>query len=146
MAQIAGDDGGLIIGIDLVKDAGILERAYDDCDGITAKFNKNILTRINNELNGNFDLECFSHQAVFNQEYSRMEMHLVSNDAQNITIGDTHFEFKADETIHTENSYKYTKEKFAELAKLADFPVRKYWTDENNLFSIQYLSKKPIKS
>ena len=144
MAQIAGDDGGLIIGIDLVKDAGILERAYDDCDGITAKFNKNILTRINNELNGNFDLECFSHKAVFNQEDSRMEMHLVSNDVQNIKIGDTHFEFKADEIIHTENSYKYTKEKFAELAELADFPVRKYWTDENNLFSIQYLSKKPF--
>ncbi len=144
MRSIVGEEGGLIIGIDLVKETEILERAYDDSGGITAIFNKNILRRINDELVGDFDLTQFTHRAIFNTLESRVEMHLESQSAQKITIDGYHFFFAKGETIHTENSYKYTKENFAILAESAGFPVRKYWSDAKNLFSVQYLSAKQL--
>lgn len=139
MHELIGDDGALIVGADLLKEKEILEAAYDDKKGVTAKFNKNLLSRINQELGGNFELNQFTHEARLNDEQQRIEMHLVSNKRQTVSIGDESFEFDAGESIHTENSHKYSIESFAKMAKEAGFKHVKTWTDENNLFSIHYL-------
>lgn len=131
--------GGMLIGVDLVKNIARLERAYNDSEGITAAFNKNILRRINRELGGRFNLEQFSHKAFFNKEKSRIEMHLVSQKKQSVPIGDKEISFEKGESIHTENSYKYTRGSFACLADKANFPVTHYWTDPEKLISLQYL-------
>lgn len=131
--------GSVLLGVDLKKDVDVLERAYDDSEGVTAEFNINLLEHINRELGADFDLDAFEHRAVFNEELSRVEMHLVSKKRQAVTIGDETFSFEPDETIHTENSHKYTPEKFAELAKPAGWKVARIWTDDKNYFSIQLL-------
>jgi dimethylhistidine N-methyltransferase len=130
---------GLLIGVDLVKDAAILESAYNDEAGVTADFNLNVLQRINAELNGEFSLSDFSHQAVFNQEKSRIEMHLVSSEEQQVTVAEQLFSFSKNETIHTENSYKYTIKAFNDLAASAGFTLKRHWQDVDNLFSVYYL-------
>jgi len=132
---------GLLIGVDLVKDANVLEKAYDDKKGVTAQFNLNLLHRINREIQGDFQIELFAHKAVFNKEKSRIEMHLVSIKDQSVQIAGKSFEFFKDETIHTENSYKYSIESFSQVALAAGFILKNTWKDQKNLFSIHYLEK-----
>lgn len=137
--RILGTGAHMIVGIDLVKDAKTLETAYDDAAGVTAAFNMNLLTRINRELAGRFDLDAFSHRAVFNRQASRIEMHLVARDAQDVAVGSDTFAFAAGETIHTESSYKYTVETFRALAERAGWTWIQVWTDADGLFSVHAL-------
>jgi dimethylhistidine N-methyltransferase len=130
---------GFLIGVDLVKDHQILNAAYDDALGVTAAFNKNILARCNRELGTLFNLNAFNHSAFFNPLENRIEMHLVSAINQTIQVREHTFHFKKDETIHTENSYKYTLDGFADLAKSAGFKPIQSWTDPNKYFSVNYL-------
>ena len=129
---------GLLIGVDLRKSTDILESAYNDKEGVTAAFNLNLLHRINRELGADFDVDQFAHKAIFNEQKSRIEMHLVSQREQSVTIADKVFNFAQDETIHTENSYKYSVTDFTELMESAGFSSRAVWTDEQELFSVHY--------
>ena len=138
--KMLGRDAILIIGLDLVKDAAVLNAAYDDAAGVTAKFNLNLLTRINRELDGNFDLAAFSHQAFYNVERRRVEMHLASCKRQKVRVAGRSFEFRAGETIHTENSYKYTVESFAAMARGAGWTPAAAWSDPQGYFSVQALA------
>ena len=115
--RMLGDRSTLIIGVDLVKDASILNAAYNDAAGVTARFNFNLLTRINRELGATFDPASFSHHAFFNSERHRIEMHLASKKRQKVSVAGRSIEFRSGETIHTENSYKYTLASFAALAR-----------------------------
>jgi len=139
MADIARSGGGLLIGVDLLKPREVLVPAYDDAAGVTAAFNLNLLERINRELDGTFDLDAFEHRAIFNADDSRIEMHLVSLEEQVVEIGNVPFRFSAGETIHTENSYKYSREAFEGLANRAGWRVEHVWTDERSYFGVQYL-------
>lgn len=138
IADIVGKDGGLLIGFDLIKDVEILQAAYDDSKGITAAFNKNILARLNRELNADFELNQFSHKAVFNKDRCRMEMHLMSLQKQHVTIDGMPVYFDKGETIHTENSHKYSLESFREMTK-PYFEQVTTWTDEEEWFAVQFL-------
>ncbi len=140
MAETVGTGGGLLIGVDLRKDRAILEPAYDDAAGVTAEFNLNLLQRINRELGANFPLKDFEHKAIYNSKLGRVEMHLVSKSNQVVRIAGKAFEFKVGETIHTENSYKYTIAGFKRMATSAGWNVEQVWTDDDNLFSVQYLT------
>lgn len=131
--------GSLLIGVDLLKDPQILLRAYDDRDGVTAAFNKNVLCRINRELGGTIPLEDFEHEARFNAAESRVEMHLVARRPCEVRVGERRFQFDRGESLHTESSYKYSLEAFAALAGQAGFEVKKVWTDPGRLFSVQLL-------
>lgn len=133
------DQGGsMLIGVDLKKDKKVLEAAYNDKQGLTARFNKNILRHINRVLDTDFSLEKFRHCAIYNEDKGRIEMHLVSKTDHEVTIAGEHFHFAEDEYIHTENSYKYSLNEFEEL--VSDwFTVEKIWTDQQNYFSLQYL-------
>ncbi len=137
--EILGNESGLIIGVDLQKDLDILIPAYNDAKGVTAEFNLNILRRINNELDGNIDLETFRHKAIYNKQAQRIEMHLESQKDQNTSILGKNISFSKGETIHTENSHKYTIESFRNLAQKAGWKPLKHWTDQAKLFSIHYL-------
>jgi len=139
IAQLVGNDGGLLIGVDLVKDIGVLEAAYNDQQKVTEAFNKNLLVRLNRELDANFQVDRFQHFAFYNRELDRIEMHLVSDREQVIRIADELIHFKAGETIHTENSHKYSIAGFHRLALRAGFHPVKVWTDPDDLFSIHYL-------
>lgn len=138
---ILGCGAHLIVGVDLVKDVGVLEAAYDDAAGVTAAFNLNLLTRINRELAGRFDLAKFAHRAVFDGEASRIEMHLVSRAAQTVRVGSESFAFADGETIHTESSYKYTLATFQALAERAGWSWLTAWTDPQALFSVHALRR-----
>jgi dimethylhistidine N-methyltransferase len=138
--QILGPGSTLIIGVDLVKDKDALNAAYDDAAGVTAKFNLNLLARINRELGANFDLASFSHEAFYNAERNRIEMHLASKKRQKVRVAGRTIEFRAGETIHTENSYKYTLESFGALARGAGWTPAAAWTDINGYFSVQALT------
>lgn len=131
-----GINGILIIGIDLIKDEKILNRAYDDEKGITAKFNLNILARINRELNGNFELDQFQHEARFNQQESRIEMHLVSLKEQKIRVEDQSYFFEKGESIHTESSHKFKVDDFARMAEQAKFRLLRSFTDSEQKFAV----------
>lgn len=128
----------LLLGIDLLKDRRILEPAYDDARGVTAEFNLNLLARINRELDADFDLRKFRHKAFFNEKMGRIEIHLESTERQSVTIGQLNrtFIFERGETIHTENSYKYSLSQIRELAELSDLRVQHSWTDDKNWFSL----------
>ncbi len=139
IAEMMDMNGHLLIGVDLKKDTGILNSAYNDAAGVTAEFNLNLLTRIRDELDSDIDPDAFVHHAFYNPARGRIEMHLVSTRSQRIRIEDHLFELSAGETIHTENSYKYTIEEFAELAAAAGFHQQQVWTDESSLFSVQLL-------
>ena len=134
-----GADNGLLIGVDLKKDTDILHAAYNDSAGVTAKFNLNILHHINRELGADFDLEGFSHDARWEPEQGRMEMHLVSKRDQTVRVDGHVFEFQKGESIHTEDSHKYTIEEFHALAAAAGWRTYRYWIDADELFSIHYL-------
>ena len=110
--------------------------AYDDAAGVTGAFNKNLLLRANRELGADFDLDAFAHQAVFNDEFSRVEMHLVSQRAQTVTLLGRAFRFRAGETIHTENSHKYALADVARMAGAAGWHPSRVWTDPAELFSV----------
>lgn len=133
-------EGRLIIGVDLKKDIRLLLRAYDDAKGVTAAFNLNLLARINRELDGTFDLRTFRHEAIYEPIKGRIEMHLVSLTDQNATVAGRRFRFGAGETIHTENSYKYTCDQFREMARLAGWTAQRVWIDEETLFSVHELA------
>lgn len=130
---------GLLIGVDLVKDPAILEAAYNDAAGVTAAFNLNLLHRLARELNANLDPKRFTHKALFNAKHSRIEMHLVSTLPQVINVAGEIIRFREGETLHTENSYKYTVEGFQALAGRAGFTSRAVWTDAGEQFSVHYL-------
>ena len=129
----------MIIGVDLLKNVRKLIPAYDDKSGVTARFNKNVLMRINKELKGNFDLESFKHLVVFNKLKKRIEMRLKSKKQQIVKINGKKYNFKKGEEIHTENSHKYTLKSFNNLARKAGWSVNKTWVDKKKLFSIHYL-------
>jgi uncharacterized SAM-dependent methyltransferase len=131
--------GRLIIGVDLKKDARTLVRAYNDAAGVTAAFNLNLLARINREITPAFDLDAFRHEAIYNPRDGRIEMHLISSKAQEIILLGRRYRFEAGETIHTENSYKYSLAQFQDLARSANWLPRRVWTDADNLFSVHEL-------
>ena len=140
IAQLCGAGGGLLIGVDLKKDPQILEPAYNDSQGITAEFNLNLLRRMNVELGADFDLNQFRHRAIYNQEVGRIEMQLISECAQTAHLDDLTISFAPDEIITTEYSYKYSLDGFKQLARRSGFQVEQVWTDERQLFSVQYLT------
>jgi L-histidine N-alpha-methyltransferase len=138
------DTGGLVIGFDLVKEPAVLERAYDDEAGVTAEFNLNILRRLNRELGATFDPRRFRHQAVWvPATASRIEMRLVSNEAQNVRVAGERISFSADEPIITEYCHKYTPDLFATQAHEAGWVERATWADDLDYFHIQYLECDP---
>lgn len=136
ISETIGVDGLLLIGVDLKKDASRLVAAYDDAKGVTAAFNLNLLQRINFELGGDFDLTLFRHIARYSKVHGRIEMHLESCTDQTVRIGDHAFDFEAGETIHTENSYKFSPDEFQALAQSAGFDHVQSWSDPEDLFSV----------
>lgn len=139
VAQIVGKGGLFILGVDLVKDRGILERAYDDPEGVTAQFNLNVLHRIRRELATDLDPARFEHRAFYNAEEQRIEMHLYCPEAYEFSLQGQTIRLAAGETIHTENSYKYTLAQVADLARRNGFEPIRAWTDDQALFSIHVL-------
>jgi len=139
VTKTIGLDGLLLIGFDLKKDIETLLAAYDDQRGITSSFNKNLLSRINDELDGNFNLDTFEHVARYNENKGRIEMHLKSTTEQTVSINKELFEFLEGETIHTENCYKFTKESFTAMSSKAGLYPVKTWTDDQNLFAVMLL-------
>ena len=138
--QLVGPGGAMLVGVDLKKPQAQLDAAYNDSRGVTAEFNLNLLARINRELKGDFRLENFRHRAFYNAKEGRIEMHLESLIAQSVTVQGRRFDFSAGETIHTENSYKYSVSEFQQLARQAGFEPLRAWTDAQQLFSVHYLS------
>ena len=137
-AELLGPQGEMLIGVDLKKDARILDAAYNDSAGINALFNLNLLARINRELGGDLRVDKFEHVAFFNADAGRMELYLKSLADQSATIAGRRFDFVAGELIHTENSYKYAIPEFHALAARAGFLAVDTWTDRNALFSVHY--------
>ncbi len=141
LSRIAGavaPNGGLLIGVDLQKDVEVMEAAYNDAAGVTAAFNKNLLRRMNRELDATFDLDRFEHESIWNEEKGCVESFLRSREAQTVTVAGETFDFAAGETIHTEYSFKYTVDGFADLIGEAGFSVETVWTDDQSYFSVQY--------
>lgn len=140
VAEQCGPGGGLLIGVDLKKDPALLHAAYNDSAGVTAQFNLNLLKRINRELDGTFAPDRFAHYAFYNPRLGRIEMHLISQAAQTVHVAGERFDFREGETIFTESSYKYTLPEFNSLAIASGWKVQRTWTDEQKLFSVQYLT------
>ncbi len=138
-ASLLNHRGHMLIGVDLKKDPNILHAAYNDREGWTAQFNLNVLTAINQELEGNFDVESFCHYAPYNPGLGRVEMHLISCKSQVVTLAGQDFHFREGESIHTENSHKYSIDDFKDLAQTAGFGVEKYWVDPKQFFGVFYL-------
>lgn len=139
MAAHAGRSGGVLIGVDLVKPLDRLLPAYDDSSGVTARFNLNLLVRLNRELGADFDVEGFRHEARFNADESRIEMYLRSRRCQTVQIDGHRFRFGEGEPLLTEYSHKYTLDSFAAMAAHAGLRAVHAWTDPDRLFSVQYL-------
>ena len=138
-AGIVGEDGGLLLGVDLDKDAEVLEPAYDDAQGVSAEFALNILTRLNRELDADFRTDRFEYESRYNAKLSRIEMSLVSRADQSVRINGTTIRLPFGERIRTEFSYKFSLESFAALAEEAGLRVGRVWTDPDHMFSVQYL-------
>ena len=136
---LLGEDAQFLVGIDLVKDVDVLLRAYDDAQGVTAAFNKNLLVRINRELGANFDVGAFAHRAIWNADESRIEMHLVSQRQQSVVVRGRCFDFLKGETIHTENSRKYTLKQFAAIAARAGWSLERSWASADPSFGVVLL-------
>ena len=142
ISSLCGDRGGLLIGVDLKKDISILERAYDDAEGVTAQFNLNVLRHLNEEFRSDFNPDNFRHFAFYNEPHGRIEMHLVSLRDQEVHLGEHTIHFMKNEHILTEHSHKYDIDEFARLC--GDFFIQeKVWTDPDNYFSVQYLTAVP---
>ena len=139
-ADLCGRNGGFLVGVDLRKQPRLIEAAYNDRQGVTAAFNRNILVRINRELGADFDINQFAHCAFYNVARHRIEMHLVSRRDQSVHVGGMRFFFADGESIHTENSYKFGLRTMAELAEAGGFAVERVWTDERQYFSVFYLT------
>lgn len=131
--------GGLLIGVDLVKDPQLLHAAYNDAEGVTAAFNRNLLVRANKELGCDFKVDRFHHYAHYHPQLQRVEMHLISACRQMVSVGEQRFEFLDGESLHTENSQKYTLEGFRALASSCGFQPRSSWCDDKRLFSVHWL-------
>jgi dimethylhistidine N-methyltransferase len=140
-ARILGPGAMLIVGADLIKDEATLHAAYNDAAGVTAKFNLNLLVRINRELGANFDVGAFEHQARFDHTHHRIEMHLVGRRPQQVQICGHAIDVRAGETIHTENSYKFTIGSFATLARRSNWMPSVVFTDTARLFSVHVLTR-----
>ena len=138
--RLVGRGGYLLIGVDLKKDKRVLEAAYNDRKGITAHFNLNLLHRLNRELDGDFDVNRFVHRAFYDEQAGRIEMHLVSLDNQEVRVGGFAFHFQKGETIHTENSYKYSVDGFRRITESSGFHLLHSWVDDLRLFSVQLLT------
>ena len=137
--KILGEGAQMIIGVDLEKDERTLYDAYNDSAGVTARFNLNVLERINRELGGNFDLSGFIHRSIYNRDRHRIEMHLISRKAQSVRVLGHSFSFRPGESIHTENSYKYSLDRFGALARGSGWQVTESWTDKARMFSVHAL-------
>lgn len=137
---LLGSGAVFIVGVDLVKDADILNAAYNDKAGVTEAFNLNLLARMNRELAADFRLDRFEHHAFYNRERRRIEMHLASLARQKVRVAGQVIDFRAGDTIHTENSYKYTPDSFRALARGAGWTPLKMWTDAAGLFSVHALA------
>lgn len=135
-----GTGGSLLIGVDLKKDEKLLHAAYNDSEQVTAAFNLNLLERINQELDADFDLSAFRHCAFYNAVRGRIEMHIVSLKPQVVSLNGASIRFAESETIHTENSYKFSIDEFQHLAAQSGFRPVKAWTDPQDLFSLHYLT------
>jgi dimethylhistidine N-methyltransferase len=146
VAEMLGPLGSFLIGLDLVKDREILERAYNDGRGVTAEFNLNLLDRINRELGGDFDRERYRHYAFYNEAFRRIEMHLESLDDQVVHVGGSAFTLCAGERIWTESSHKFALEDFREFALHSGFAVERVWMDPGALFCVQLLQVEPLES
>jgi uncharacterized SAM-dependent methyltransferase len=133
-----GRGGGLLIGVDLVKDRDVLLDAYNDSRGVTEAFNKNLLRRINDDLSGDFDLDAFRHCSLYNESHDRIEMHLISESEQRVRVDGHCFSFSENESIHTENSHKYSIDSFCELAGSAGFTLVECWRDSQDWFATFY--------
>lgn len=138
LRRLVGNDGGLLIGVDRHKNTDILNAAYNDQAGVTEAFNLNALTHLNRILPADFDTRCFRHRAFYNTEAHRIEMHLESLRDQAVRCADTVIDFRSGETIHSENSYKYTNDDFSDLARQTGFKVKADWSDAQSLFSVFY--------
>ena len=138
MHHEAGNYGALLIGIDLQKDKEIIEAAYNDCAGVTAEFNLNILRRINREFGADFELDDFRHRAIYNEASGRIEMYLISSCDQIVTIAGHNFAISAGESILTEHSHKYTTGGFVAMAARAGFRLEKHWSDSGKMFAVLY--------
>ncbi len=139
IATLCGRGGGLLVGIDLQKDHRTLEAAYNDAAGVTAAFNLNLLERIKLELQGDVDIEQFSHRAVYDAERGRVEISVVSQCEQVMTVGDRSFKLESGEAIRTEFSHKYTIDGFAEMASGVGLTLRRHWTDTAGMFAVLHL-------
>jgi dimethylhistidine N-methyltransferase len=136
IGALVGPGGHLLIGVDLKKDRAILERAYNDSAGVTARFNLNLLERINRDLGGMFDLDTFAHHAFYNETEGRIEMHLVSLVPQSVAVAGRIFTFDQGETIHTENSYKYSTAELGQLGEECGFSLAHIWQDPTRMFAV----------
>lgn len=134
------DGGGLLIGVDLVKEPAELHAAYNDAAGVTAAFNLNLFARANRELGADFDLSGWAHSAFYNPPLQRIEMHLVSRREQSVAVAGARFDFAEGESVHTENSYKYTVEGFQALARRAGFEPDAVWVDAQRRFALHWLA------
>src|SRR6185312_7310977 len=139
MRSEMGDAGGILIGVDLKKDAALIDAAYNDSAGVTAEFTLNMLARLNREIGSDFELAAFAHRARYNPMAGRVETHIVSRRAQQVAIGRNTVRFGADEAIQVEYSCKYSLADFAALADKAGLAVQQVWTDPQQMFSVQYL-------
>lgn len=140
IARLCDAHGGLLIGIDLDKEQRVLLDAYDDAEGVTAKFNLNLLHRINRQLDADFQIDQFRHVAIYNPQFTRIEIYLESCCEQTVLIADTSFAFEQGERILTEYSHKYTVDGFADLAKQAGLDLDQVWTDPDNYFAVLHLN------
>ncbi len=140
LQRLAGPEGALLVGIDLRKEHGVLERAYNDAAGVTAQFNLNLLERLNRELGADFDLRRFHHRAVYDETEGCIEMHLVSLGRQTVSVGGELVDFREGEHILTEYSYKHSLEGFTALAAMAGLTVQKHWMDDRRYFCVTYLT------
>jgi len=139
-AALCGRGGALLVGVDLPKARALLERAYDDAEGVTAHFNRNLLARIDRELGADFDPDAFRHRALWSRARRRVEMHLVAERAQTVRLAGRRFEIAPGESIRTECSYKWSLRAFRALAADAGWRVRRVWTDPRRWFSVQFLT------
>jgi dimethylhistidine N-methyltransferase len=142
IAKHCGTDGGLLIGIDLQKNVSTIEAAYNDAQGISARFNLNLLQRINRELAGNFNLQQFEHLAFYDRTWHRVDIRLVSRSNQTVVIGSDAFDFHTGEAIRTEYSHKYTIQQFEQIASEAGFRLQNRWTDHRQYFAVLYFTRR----